>query len=513
MRAKLVKIQEYILALIILTMSFTQISKNFALPLLGRSVPNAFLLIGVLIFIIYSLKYRAVQLPHKKYLVLFLGWYTVCILIGALNYPFYDTAFFDYIRTEGYYGRLVRLSPAVFDNNLLMELKYAFSNVLGTFKGFFLPLFGIWLIIINLFHKDWKRGIHKISLAALILAIIMMIYSIPEVIWLWTGNKTCAAILSTINSYFYDPATTNGWWPPLLWKNQLRSITMEPSFFGIIASFIIPLLWYRIFVEGKKWCYGILVIFVSMLFASKARTGIAVYLGEMSVLLVLSLILKNKAYLKFGAKVLLAGVLSYVLFMGGSTYVPAAVNGSHSNPIDEAANLYIEENVKSVVGNKRSNVARNGNTVALIKVGLDYPVFGVGFGYKDMYMMDRFPKFAEGNHEIQNWTKDMLEKGFLNSKYPVLNQYAYVFACGGVIGLLIFITPMLYLGIKLLKNGKLLYDPAVFILTVATCGQLADLLSNTFFLTFPITLSFLYLAIQGKSRKIKEDVIESSVNG
>lgn len=495
MREKLIKLQEYILAFLIITMPFTIIPKRFVLPLLGQSIPNAFLLIGILIFIIYSLKYRAVQVPHKKYLVLFLGWYVVCILVGALHYPFYDTAFFEYIRAEGYYGKLIRLSPNIFDNTILMELKYAFSNILSTFKGFFLPLFGIWLIIINLFHKDWKRGIHKISLAALILSVAMIIYSIPEIIWLWTGDETCAELLSAINPYFYDPATVNEWWPPLLWKGQLRSITMEPSFFGIIASFVIPLLWYRIFVEDKKWCYGILVIFVFMLFASKARTGIAVYLGEITVLLVFSIILKNKKYLKFGGKILLAGILSYALFIGGSTYIPAAMGEITGKSIDEIADLYIEENVTSVVGNKRSNVARNGNTVALIKVGFDYPVFGVGFGYKDMYMMDRFPEFAQDNHEIQNWTKDMLERGFLKSKYPVLNQYAYVFACGGVIGLLIFITPILYLGVKLLKKRHLLYDPAVFILAVTTCGQLADLLSNTFFFTFPITLSFLYLAI------------------
>ena len=88
MREKLAKAQEYILALLIITMPFTIIPKRFVLPLLGKSVPSAFLLIGILIFIICSLKYRTVQVPHKKYLLLFLGWYVLCILIGALNYPF-----------------------------------------------------------------------------------------------------------------------------------------------------------------------------------------------------------------------------------------------------------------------------------------------------------------------------------------------------------------------------------------------------------------------------------------
>lgn len=523
MEEKLVKVQEYVLTLIILTLPFTYIPERFRLPLLGRNLPNIFLLLGLIVFIWYALKYRNTYLPHKKYFLFFVGWYVLCLFIGAVTYPFYDNSFYEYIRNEGYYGKLVRLSPVIFDNVILMQLKYACSNLLGMIRNLFIPLFAVWLIVINLYKKDWKEGIHKISMAALVLAIIMIIYSIPEIIWLWTGNKTCADILSTINRIFYDPASASGWWPPLLWKNQLRSITMEPSLFGIISSFTIPLIWYKIFVEHKKWCYGVLLILGFMLFASKARTGIIVYLGELALLIIVSVALFNKNYLKFAGRVLLAGVLSYGLYIGGSTYVPVWVNhftnqnitvpaktdkvskpkSSRTIPsIDKAANKYVQENVTSVVGNKRSNVARYGNSVARIKVGLDYPVFGVGYGYPDMYMKDRFPDFARDNQEIQNWTKQITEKGFFKASYPSVNEYAQAFAISGIVGLLLFMAPGIYMGIKLLRNLKLLYNPVILILAVASCGQLADLLSSVFLLTYPMSLSLLYLAIQEEDKKL-----------
>lgn len=523
MKEKLVKLQEYLLVLIILTLPFTRIPERFKIPLLGGSLPIALLLIGVFVFILCSLKYKNVYFPHRKYFLLFVCWYILCLFIGAFNYPFYDDSFYAYMRSEGYYGKLVSLSPAIFDNVVLMQLKYAFFNMLGLIKGLFFPLFAIWLIIINLYKKSYDKGLHKISMAALVLSIIMIIYSIPEIIWLWSGNKICADLLSTINQLLYDPATGNGWWPPLLWKNQLRSITMEPSFFGIISSFIIPLLWYKIFVENKKWCYGVLLILGFMLFASKARTGIIVYLGELALLIIISVALFNKNYLKFAGRVLLAGVLSYGLYISGSTYVPVWVNhftnqnitvpaktdkvskpkSSKTIPsIDKAVNKYVQENVTSVVGNKRSNVARHGNTVARIKVGLDYPVFGVGYGYPDMYMKDRIPNFARDSWEIQDWTKTMLEKGFLKSGYPALNEYAHIFAISGIFGLLLFMAPSIYMGIKLFRNPKLLCNPAIFILTIAACGQLADQLSTTFFLTYPLTFSFLYLAIQVECKSL-----------
>ena len=45
-----------------------------------------------------------------------------------------------------------------------------------------------------------------------------------------------------------------------MWKGQLRSFAYEPSFFGIEALFLLPLLWYRALELKEK--HGLSFIFI-----------------------------------------------------------------------------------------------------------------------------------------------------------------------------------------------------------------------------------------------------------
>lgn len=54
------------------------------------------------------------------------------------------------------------------------------------------------------------------------------------------NNIYAYKLLKIINPYLYDVSVVHGWWPPLIWENQLRSLCTEPSHFGIIVSLIIP---------------------------------------------------------------------------------------------------------------------------------------------------------------------------------------------------------------------------------------------------------------------------------
>lgn len=120
----------------------------------------------------------------------------------------------------------------------------------------------------------------------------MGIYSLFEIWWIWTGNSYCGQILITINRNLYTPEFAHGWWPPLLWKGQVRSFAPEPSFFGIYAAFIIPFLWYRIFYENRKLEFVLLIYFVFMVFMTKARTATVIYFGEVACLILISLWLR-----------------------------------------------------------------------------------------------------------------------------------------------------------------------------------------------------------------------------
>lgn len=48
------------------------------------------------------------------------------------------------------------------------------------------------------------------------------------------------AVLREINPHLYEIGHYNGWWPPILWNNGLRSLMEEPSLFGIVSVFLMP---------------------------------------------------------------------------------------------------------------------------------------------------------------------------------------------------------------------------------------------------------------------------------
>ena len=90
-----------------------------------------------------------------------------------------------------------------------------------------------------------------------------------------------ASILVTINNSLYDPVVQSGWWPPELWPGQLRSLALEPSYFSMIAVFLAPLLGIH-YVNSKNKLDIVLAFFlVFMIFLTKARTGVVIYLFEL----------------------------------------------------------------------------------------------------------------------------------------------------------------------------------------------------------------------------------------
>jgi hypothetical protein len=94
-----------------------------------------------------------------------------------------------------------------------------------------------------LYQDKWQQGFREIRKAVLILVLIMCAYSVVEIAFFKMGTILARQILiMAINPFLYDVQSINYWWPPLLWKGQLRSICAEPSFFGIIATFTIPFL-------------------------------------------------------------------------------------------------------------------------------------------------------------------------------------------------------------------------------------------------------------------------------
>ena len=493
---RLLNLIEVLFGLMILTLPITLLPKRYQFPVLGGKLPHILLFIGLLSFVAYSLKKHSLSIHGKRYFGGFFIWSVFCLILGVWNFPFYDTVIDDFLRNSKMVVLISEILPSFQYNSSLLHGKMFLSYFWYMLRDFFFPFCGLFFIIAGVFQAGKADQLNKYLYRAVYgLSILLALYSIPEVIWLWSGDETCAWILSSINVHLYDPGRYNGWWPPLLWSGQLRSFCLEPSYFGIISVFLVPLLAIDTHRQFRPWKVLLLFIMVFMIFMTKARTAIVIYLGEGIVFFLLTLFFRYSGWKKVLAIWLIVSVGAFSACLAG-----ASVKSSESD-VGRLTEKYLNENIVSVVGkDKRSNSARFGNTVALAKIGLDNPVIGVGMGLHSPYMEERIPDFAKDNQEIQNWIKDMHEKTFLESGLPILNEYAAIGAWEGIPGLFLFLLPPLTVIKKGLWINRKQHDFETIGLLVALAGQLACMLSSEMFLTYPLILWYTYWVLDKKEK-------------
>ena len=529
--AGLSKISFYILFFIVFFLPFTNLPMRFAIPELGSNLSFAIIKATLILFCIWFMKVKGIKIPFKKFWGIIISWFLICTLIGSITYPFYDSFFLNYLHSAGLYGKLVKAIPQIFDNEKIMMIKFSFFKIRQMLINLVVPFASTFALVYFLVHVDSNKVLHVISKASLGISLVMEIYSIPEMIWVWTGNKFCENFLKTVNTFLYDPSMGHGWWPPLLWRHHVRSVTPEPSFFGILAMFVIPFLWYRIFEENKKREIIFLLLFTLMIFMTEARTAIVCYLGELVLLIITTIGLKISQWKKIISTVLVISVVSFGISLYGGTAAyritqaynhlvtpvtqeqvqnsagnthnknqkPKTQNAKKSQNVPAkpktpiSAKDYVNKNVTSLASlNARSNAARWGNTIARIKVGLQHPIFGVGYHYESKYMIKEFPPFALKSLEAKGWIKEIKNDKLFEVSIPVSNQYSEILSDFGIPGLILFMVPIfyvLYLLYKVVRVKK--YDNRLVYVFVAFMGQVACMLSNHFFMTYPLILALI----------------------
>lgn len=260
----------------------------------------------------------------------------------------------------------------------------------------------------------------------------------------------------------------------------MRSICQEPSFFGIVSILSIPILWSYVFEDKRrKWIYLLIFYFSFMIFATNARTAIVVTGGELFLLVLSCFIIKNKVYIKKTIAIVLITILAFSanLIDYKSVFNVSNEDEAYLTSIED----YMESNVSSLADkDSRSNRARLSNLVANINTIIEYPILGVGTGLKDAYIDKNLPDFAYDDYEVmERWHKFMIEEGVLKSGYPALNKYADVAVQNGVVGLLIYLSVVIYLLYNIFKYKNLLMkDFRIICLTISMIGLLMAQISN-----------------------------------
>ena len=108
------------------------------------------------------------------------------------------------------------------------------------------------------------------------------------------------------------------------------------------------------------------------------------------------------------------------------------------------------------------------------------------------------------NQEVANWSSMMYEKGPLKSSYPTLNQLAGVFAESGIIGVLIFLLPILFIGFCLIKEKDIIHNNKVACMTIALIGLCLAFFSNVATVSFYIVVGFMLVLLDEYKEKTNE---------
>lgn len=511
------KIQKKLLFFIVLFVPLNWIPKSYAIPVLGQNISVAFLMLGLIILGICVLKDKSLKIDSLDiYVSIFILWQLVCLISGLLLYEY------DNLLNIYQVPFLPKINQILCSYNINIEeevllkvwlfLRHTkhiiYGSTIAALTAFFIK---------NTFKDDFSNAYELVKKAILIFVVVMGCYSLIELAWLKFDYKEAGYILETVNPYIYDVRSSGSWWPPLLWKNQLRSIMQEPSFFGFIAIFTMPFLWYRYVRNRTLKNIFLIFMFTFMLFATNARTGIIVFLGQLGLLVIGTVYVRNNRSIKTLVVVLgitisafLVNLVDFNAINISNSDIPTNtyVSDTSSVKLDKIEN-YIANNVTSIGSTtKRSNGARLWELIGTINVVVEHPIMGVGTGLQHVYIDMNLPYEAFRNWEVMHWSEQMYRLGVFRAGYPGLNNYASIAVKNGLIGMILFLALPVYILIWYLKNIHLLKkDNSVIFMLISMLGLLVAMLSNSGFMILNgIVWGLLLLKINEYKKKGNDNV-------
>lgn len=499
---RLVLFERATLLLLVVTLPFNGLPRQFFLSFLGRDLTNTFFSLGMGLLVLEFVKYRF-YIPKKAimYFTAFYGWYIFCLALGLIFYP-YDQSFIAAQSVQ--VQHLLQHFSWLISANTQWPYKtiYFFENaarILRRDSQFCLIAFWIW----HLYQDNWKKGLADIKKAVLALVLLLGAYSVIELSWLKFDSKAAENILTTINSYLYNPAANNGWWPPLLWPGRLRSLLREPSFFGILSAFLLPFLWSWMGEKKHKALYGLLIgYFCLMIAATNSRTAVSVTVFELLLLAASAALVHTADYARKVIAILCICLCGFgfnlINFKSADVQVVPKVSAAETIQVNEkkdevtsgqseifvSPRKYFENNIGSVAStDKFSNNARLAVVVTELNVIRQHPITGVGKNLNAGYMLDSLPSFAYQNAEVKSWIDGILKGDkkiyLIRDAFPDLNIYTSMGVSCGIPGILLYVGFMIYPLFKLMRHGKQLRsNPLIILVVISLLGVAVSGFSN-----------------------------------
>ena len=501
--------------LLILAIIFFPITQfRITLPIIDKVLSGFFLLIGLAISL-YKIFLEQDKLDKFErfslfYLLAYFVWQCICCIVGVQEYAYYHLINLEQMnKLQVLLQELFRIGINISDLTAikawlsLIFIKGCIWNLVLTYC-ISLWVYHIYMKIIDS-RKRVKSIFDDLIMAVTVLCIVLIIYSFFEIGYL-CGNQFCAELLKTINPYLYEPQQNVGWWPPLLWPDRLRSLFVEPSYLGVFGAFIVPVLLYKLLISKTVFFSLVYGMFMVMLFLTRSRLPIIIYLMQFSILVVY-LCLSNRKYLKNFIKVVFINIFSFgisIYLISGFATNSVSISDSSNISEQNVVATYVSDNIASVIGkNKRSNSARYAALRASFLTGVESPFYGVGM-LPGAYICNHFTDEDLNNSEVKyRWVEYLNKLGPFGFNGPNCGQLFFELAKFGIFGLLIYLLPFIYFISSLLKNIKLWKQVSLEFacIIIAYIGSFIAISNSLPFFVYYILTGFMLVSLQS----IKEE--------
>ena len=510
------RVRNTLFFLMVFVLIFDSVPKPIQMNFIGGPVGGKLEFYPLMAAFIYSFycqyRYRNVFVDFKvfcKYAAIFVGMMMLATIVGLIDYPYYDLILngpADQIEKLPKVMSFLQAHGIFVEQKHLMQVWLIVREIKGVLLEVFWCLGGAYLVYA--WYKDeWAQALRLAVRAVTCSCCVLLVYAIVEVLYL-VGNETAKEILSFINPYIHPIVTSHGWWPPLLWKGQLRLVFPEPSHVGNYIAFGLPLIWYG-YIQAdtnRRAALPLTMVMAFLVFMTKARTAYAMLAGML--LLLVCLIFWGRQYellKKFAVLIVCVtiGFVGYVSFVKTTSL-------SRANQAQSVVQRTLEDNLVSLASNnKRSNGARYGLLKAHFRTGLQHPLLGVGKGLTGVYVADNFTPEEAANGEISSWIRYQEERGPMAAGYSMpdaMNEFVSRFSSTGILGLGTFLFPFAYVLLRLLKKWVIRKDLTAMMMMLALISSMMAGCNGSLNLMYAVwlLLGLSYAVAFGRERSMNE---------
>ena len=487
------KIEKYLLELMILGLPFTALPAIFSKYISGKLSTDILLIL--ILFILWDIvNGHKINRQAVCYLVIMAFWGDFCIVYNLIYFPFIN----DLNTYNIHIVNTLHQNLSFVSKDTLQLVYYGIHSELRFLAHYCFPCSLVY-VIWHIYKNNDRQLLPLVEKSVFILACVMEFYSVFELMWLKWGSGIGESFLTLVNPFLYDVASKSGWWPPLLWWNQLRSICVEPSFFGIIGALIIPVLWKIQFKKQSVFTFFVSLFFDIMVFATNSRTAIIILLAQVIFLFIFGIYYKKQDFWRKIFKICCMVLIAFLMNIGlgyVSFLTPTDNTHKSSENVENVISEYVNSNIKSVAStNKRSNLTRLDILKSHLAMIEDSPLFGKGY---DVYIpsLEYFCKAdLSKDIELNGYINDIHRDGFLHAGYPVVNELSFTGVAMGLPGILLYLMPFIYVFYGMYKYRRQILDEENMFIVISLLGSIIALFSNEAFYSLYLCLGVLYTKI------------------